>query len=118
MIQLRKKYDRIEINLTAYRMGKDLCVLITGGDTPHLGALTAGSRSMETKTIAFDVHKEHFVTELAAAHLRQAYDGNFVVCCGIHLDNIEKREISDVMDMTENMIVELCDRLKNESGEC
>ncbi len=117
MIQLSKKHNRIAINLTAYPMGEDLCVLITGGDTPHLGAFTAASRSMAPTTIAFDTHKEYHVTEMAAKHLREIYDGNFVVCCGIHLDNIEEQEISDVMEMTEQLVVHLCGCLKSESGE-
>jgi hypothetical protein len=116
MIQLSGKTGRIEINLTAYGMGGDLCVLISGGDTPHLGALTAASQSMGPKTIAFDTHKEYHVTEMAADRLHRAFDGNFVVCCGIHLDNIEKREIADVMELSEKLVLELCARLKNESG--
>lgn len=117
MIQLSGKYQRIDINISAYEMGKDLCVLITGGDTPHLGALTAASQSMAPQTIAFDTHKEYHVTELATRYLLQEYKGNFVVCCGIHLDDINKQEISDVMELAEKMIRELCARLKAESRE-
>ena len=117
MIQLNRTYGRINIELTAYHMGGDLCVIITGGDTPHLGALTASSQCMEPKTIAFDTHKEYYVTQMAVELLREVFDGNVVVCCGIHLDGIEKQEISDVMDMTEKMIAELCGLVKNETGE-
>ena len=117
MIQMSKTCGRIKIDVSAYRMGTDLCVLITGGDTPHLGALTAASQSTEPKTIAFDTHKEYFVTEMAVGYLRQVLDGNVVVCCGIHLDQIEKQEISVVMEMTEMLIGELCARLRNETGE-
>jgi 4-hydroxy-3-polyprenylbenzoate decarboxylase len=114
MIQINKRLNRIEINLTAIEMGKDLCVIITGGDTPHLGALTAGSQSFNPpQTIVFDSHKENHVTEMAAKLLRQEYAGNFVVCCGVHLDNIEPREITDVMDLCQQLMVELCDKLKN-----
>ena len=116
MIQLRAAHDRIEISLMAYKMGNDLCVLITGGDTPHLGALTAASPSTEPETIAFDTHKEYYVTEMAAGRLRTAFKGNVVVCCGIHLDNIKKREIAAVLELSETLILELCVRLTNESG--
>ena len=107
MININKKVNRIEVNLTAFQMGKDLCVILTGGDTPHLGAITAASQSLSPETIVFDTHKENFVTEMIAKILRKEYEGNFVICCGIHLDDIEKQEISDVMDLCKNMIMEL-----------
>jgi hypothetical protein len=112
MIQLKKKHGRIEIEIAAYPMGRDLCVLITGGDTPHLGALTAASPETAPETIAFRDHKEFHVTEMAAERLRTAYGGNIAVCCGIHLDNIERQEIADVMTLTENLVGELCVRLR------
>lgn len=117
MIQLKKKHNRIEISLASYRLGGDLCVFITGGDSPHLGAVTAASQSREPRTVAFDTHKENYVTEMAAELLRKSFSGNFVVCCGIHLDNIEKQEIDDIMQLSEMLIKELCGRLKNENGE-
>lgn len=93
-------------------MGQDLCVIIMGGDTPHLGAVTTSSQTNNPETTVFDTHKEYHVTELAARILRQEYDGNLVVCCGIHLENIEKQEIAEVMVMAEQMIIELSRRLK------
>ena len=114
---MREKHGRIEIEITVYPMGRDICVLITGGDTPHLGSLTAGTRDMAPATIAFTDHKEFHVTEMAAKYLEKAFEGNFVICCGIHLDNIDKQEIADVMTLTEKMVGELCARLRVEGGE-
>ncbi len=115
MIQLTQKSGRIEITLTAHRLGDDLCVFITGGDTPHLGALTASSPTMPPKSVVFDTHKEYYVTEMAAGYLSAGFMGNAVVCCGIHLDDIEKQEIQDVMELSEKMVRQLCARLEIES---
>lgn len=112
MIELNGEHNRIKVNISAYPMGRDLCILITGGDTPHLGALTAASPDMQAQTIAFGTHKEYHVTDMAVRLLREDYAGNFVVCCGIHLDDIEKHEIADVLELTEKMVRELCERLK------
>lgn len=112
MIKLTRKSKRIRLSLRAVKMGHDLCVIIMGGDTPHLGAVTTLSQTKNPETTRFDAHKEYHVTEMAAGILRQEYDGNVVVCCGIHLDNIEKQEIAEVMVMSEQMIIELCRRLK------
>jgi hypothetical protein len=117
MIQLRTRHGRIDISLTAYPMGNDLCVILTGGDTPHLGAVSAASPDMQTKTVAFESHKEYHVTEMATSHLRESFDGNVAVCCGIHLDNIGKQEIADVMELAEQLVLELCAQLKNDNGK-
>jgi hypothetical protein len=111
MISLNKNKNRIHLNLKAVPMGSDLCVVITGGDTPHLGAVTVVSASKEPVTEAFDEHKDDAVTKLAAEILRREFAGSFAVCCGIHLDNIEKQEIADILEMSEQMVRELCRRL-------
>lgn len=116
MVELSGQHQRITVNVAAYPMGQDLCVIITGGDTPHLGALTAASPSLDMQTIAFDTHKEYHVTEMAAELLRQSFKGNFVVCCGIHLDDISKQEIADVMALAERLVHELCAALKKEGN--
>lgn len=115
MIRLSRKKHRIRLSLNAYGVGPDLCVIITGGEA-HIGAVTSASKTMEPETTAFDTHKEYHVTEMAAEILRQTFDGNFTVCCGIHLDDIEKQEIKDIMDLAEQMIHELCLRLKERSS--
>ena len=45
--------NRIEVNLTAHFIAKDLCIILTGGDAPHLGAITASSQSLNPQTIRF-----------------------------------------------------------------
>jgi hypothetical protein len=112
MIQIDRKKNRIRLRLKAIPMGRDLCVIISGGDAPHLGAVTVCADKKEPVTEAFASHKDHVVTELAARILRREYDGNFAVCCGIHLDQIEKQEIEDILEMSEQMVRALCRRLK------
>ncbi|MFL0168459.1 hypothetical protein [Candidatus Clostridium helianthi] len=113
MIEINKKINRIEVKLTAHFMGDDLCIVLTGGDTPHLGAITASSQILEPQTITFENHKENFITKMSAEILRKNFSGNFVICCGIHLDDIKKSEITEVMDLCRQMIIELCNRLKD-----
>ncbi|WP_376774606.1 prenylated flavin chaperone LpdD [Clostridium thailandense] len=60
---------------------------------------------------------------MAAKMLRDEYFGNFVIYCGIHLDNIERKEIWAVMDLCKEMIVELCGKQNvlargREDGNC
>jgi hypothetical protein len=108
MIRVHRKKGRLEIKAEAYRMGKDLCVIITGGDIPHLGAVTIGSRCEGFKTFLFEHHKENILTEMLADILKNGYSGNFAVCCGIHLDNITRDEIKDSIDLSKDIAEELC----------
>lgn len=111
MIQINKKFNRIQLNLTAFDMGKDVCIVLTGGE-PHLGSVTLGSKKLSTETFAIGDHKEYVLTEKLGKILKKEYLGNFVLCCGIHLDNIMKEEIEDIMNLSCQMIEELCSKLK------
>ena len=93
-------------------MGEDLCVILTGGDKPHLGALTIGSSLVNLNTFTFQGHKENFVTEVIGDILKKEFSGKFVVCCGIHLDDISKNEIQHVLYLCKDITVELCNKLK------
>ncbi len=113
MIEIKKQLNRITIDLKGIKMGQDLCVILTGGEKPHLGALTAGSSLVELNTFTFKGHKENFVTEMVANILKKEYLGNFVICCGIHLDDISKKEIESVLKLCKDITCELCSELKN-----
>lgn len=112
MIKINRKMNRLEINLVAIHMGKDICIVLTGGDTPHLGAVTVGSPILSVETFTFENHKEDIITRMLGEILSKEYKGNFVLCCGIHLDNITKQEISDVLKLSSEITIELCKRLK------
>jgi len=116
MIQINKKKKRLEINMTAFQMGKDLCVILTGGHTPHLGAVTVGSQAKVLQTFAFEQHKENIVTEIFGNILRREFGGSFAICCGIHLDNISSEEITDSIEFCREIAEELCCLLKKCEG--
>lgn len=112
MIEIKKEFKRIKINLKAIKMGEDLCVILTGGDKPHLGALTIGSSLVNLNAFTFQGHKENFVTEVIGDILKKEFSGKFVVCCGIHLDDISKNEIQHVLSLCKDITAELCNKLK------
>lgn len=110
MITIDKQVERIKLRLQAVAMGQDLCVIITGGKE-HIGSITF-SYDKEAETIGFGTHKEKFVTEAVGEVLNKKYSGNFVICCGIHFDNITKEEIECVKDLALKITEELCLKLK------
>lgn len=111
MIHIEKKQGRIELTLDAYFMGEDLVVLISGGDRPHLGTITAGARLEPLQTIQLQNHKEFYITEEIAVLLRKHFRGNFAICCGAHLDNITKEELKLIPELGVQMGMELIEEL-------
>lgn len=111
MIEINRKSNRIELNLTAIETGKDMCIILTGGEA-HIGSVTIGNYQVANETFSFKDHKEYVITEMMGEILKKEYSGNFVICCGIHIDNITKEEISDISNMTCEMTHELCTELK------
>lgn len=112
MIHIEKKQGRILLKLDAYFMGEDLVVLLYGGDKPHLGTITAGARLEPIQTVQLQNHKEFYITEEIAVLLRKNFNGNFVICCGAHLDNITKEELRNVPELAVQMGLELMEELK------
>jgi hypothetical protein len=116
MIHLEKKHGRIQLVLDAYYMGKDLVVMISGGDQPHLGTITAGARLEPLQTVQLQNHKEFYITEEIAVRLRKQFRGNFAICCGTHLDNVSKEEINVMTDLSIQLGLELIEELHKEQS--
>jgi hypothetical protein len=114
-IVLTQTTGRITVTLRAVFMGPDLCVLITGGEAPHLGAVSCTSPEHPVETVRFVSHKEYHVTEMFAEHLRAVFGGNVAVLCGIHVDNITKEEIDETLALCRGLLSSLCARLKEET---
>lgn len=107
MIVINRSKKGIELNMTAIEMGKDLCIVLTGGES-HLGAVTVGAAGMDPETVAIGEHKEYHVTEKIAKILKEKHSGSFAICSGIHYDNIETEGIETVLQLSCEMAEEVC----------
>ncbi|WP_312093460.1 hypothetical protein [Niallia sp.] len=114
MIHREKKSGRIHVVLDAYFMGEDLLLFLSGGDRPHLGTITAGARLEPIQTIQLQQHKEFYITEELSILLRKQFSGNFAICGGVHLDNIQKEEITLLTDLCIELGKEVIDELTSE----
>jgi hypothetical protein len=106
-IILKKTQNRIELNLTVFKIGKDFCIILTGGDA-HIGAVTVGFDGHTLETIQIPRHKEHLLTIELGKMIQKKLYNNFVICCGIHLDNITGTELNEVLYLSRQLIQELC----------
>lgn len=116
MIHIEKKQGRIHLTLDAYFMGEDIVVLISGGDRPHLGTITAGARLEPLKTVQLQTHKEFYITEEIAVFLRKNFKGNFAICCGTHLNNITREELKLIPELAVQMGLELIEELRKKQN--
>jgi hypothetical protein len=127
MIELHQELDRVQITLKCITIGSDLCITITGGDKPHIGAVALGcvhssisnpeewSASVSLMTVLG--HKEDMLVYKAADQLASTLGSNVVVCCGIHLEEIEASEISKTLIIVDDLIHELIRQINDKAPD-
>lgn len=108
---------RIKISMKSILIGEDLCVIISGGDNPHIGCVTLSVPrpsladlnviSATTSVLNLIGHKDDEAARYVSHALSSKLNKNVVVTCGIHLDNITKEEIKITIELlselTENL---------------
>lgn len=117
MHDLNIESGRININMKAFEIGNDLCVMISGGDSPHIGCVTLtvprpslldkNVNSATTSILNLVGHKDDEAAKYVSDTLSARLNKNVVVTCGIHVDNITTEEIKT----TINLLKQMTDRL-------
>lgn len=107
-----KKLD-IEIKIIINEIGNDLCVIIFGGDMPHIGCVTLSQPrpslmnesviSSTTSIINIIGHKDDIIARYASEKLSSSLNKNVVVSCGVHVDNIKDNEIDAIIAMAKEL---------------
>jgi hypothetical protein len=103
----------ISLKALAVLAGEDLCVILTGGELPHIGSVSVGiprpslrdssAASATVSTFNFIAHKDGIVGDRLAHRLAAALNKNVVVTCGIHMDNICPQGIGTVEKLAEQL---------------
>lgn len=117
MQELSIEKGRIKIDVKAFLVGEDLCVIISGGDSPHIGCVTLSvprpslsdfnKNSSTTSVLNLLGHKDDEAAKYVSHKLSLRLNKNVVVTCGIHVDNITSEEI----EITLGLLKELTDIL-------
>ena len=102
-------------------MGEDYCLVVTGGDRPHLGAVAlstprpslADSRKISASTSVLTLvgHKEDDVAKKIAHQYAAKLNRQVVVACGVHLDGITKAELAVMEELLEDLAAQLLQKL-------
>ena len=117
MHELVVEKGRIRIDIKGIRVGDDLCLIISGGDRPHIGAVTlsvprpsladAGVNSASTSVLTLTGHKDDDLARLISTMLASKINRHVIVICGIHLDKITQEEI----DMVYQILIESAEEI-------
>lgn len=98
--------DPDDIELTATNVGRDLLLLITGGER-HIGAASTAylnDEKVEAVTSAVPHHKEHTISESIAIRVAKAMNRTVTVVMGIHYDDLTKDGIMKVVEIVNNKV--------------
>jgi len=122
--ELTIEKGRIIINMKAVIIGEDLCVIIYGGDTPHIGCVTLSVPrpsladiniiSSTTSVLNLIGHKDDEVAKYVSHTLSSSLNKHVVVMCGIHIDSITRDEIGTTIELLKELTDKLIQRLSQE----
>ena len=95
------------LSARAYFAGEDLCVLLTGGDSPHVGSASLGiarkslkndgSDSATVSTLNVTGHKDDVLGDMFAGRLAAILGKTVCVVCGVHFDNATPEELEQIL---------------------
>ena len=101
--------------------GRDICIVISGGDQPHIGAVAlafvAESHSHHQRwsatpsVIAVPGHKEYQLALAAAEQLSKILKRTVVVSVGIHIDGISPELINKVEVEVQLLVADLAESI-------
>lgn len=89
-------------------VGADLLIVLTGGDVPHLGTVTAVADDMATETIRFHshhgrYHKDDVLSTIIAEIIKEALPGHCLITAGIHVNDISDEQIKASANMAKDL---------------
>ena len=106
-----------QISAHGQYIGKDLHIVITGGEQPHVGAVAVGTLDSEqddgihVALITVPGHKEDVVVEKVVRRLARQLGITVLVAAGMHWDEIDKKGITQVLEnadlLTEKILHEV-----------
>ena len=106
--------EHYQIKAEMLLFDRDGCILIYGGDEPHIGAVAVGGEGAAPLDSVFPGHKEDgIVRQFRETILSKGLLRHCVVLCGIHYDDLDAAGIQTVLSMSEKLLAELCRTLQD-----
>ncbi len=105
------------------RAGRDLVVVLEGGETPHIGCVVlsqprastagGGGTSVTSSVLTLPPHKEEPVARGVAEHLARELACVVVASAGIHEEGLDAGGIRDWLELSGEMARRLAERLRS-----
>jgi len=119
--RLGKGEGRTKIELFAYYLGEDLIVCI-GNKNAHLGAVAIGEYDHKAGRASSSVitrlgHRDDEIAKREAHFIAKHTKKPVCVISGIHLDNITKEEIDEILSEADSLVTELLNQLEKSSKQ-
>lgn len=118
----REKFRNVSIEARIIEAGNDLCIIVTGGEAPHIGSVSisvprpslkdSDILSATTSTYNFVNHKDDFIGNMFSQKITSALNKKTVVTCGIHFDSITPEQMANVQSVSETLIASILEELK------
>ena len=107
--------DRMQINLSAYYLGRDIIIQLYNNNA-HLGTVAMGEYDHEEARASVSVitrpgHRDNVIAQKIALTVSKQIKGPTCVIAGIHIDNITKDEIGQIIKRVDLLAVKLCKQL-------
>ena len=108
---LEKGRRRTKVLLTGWRLGDDLLVCLYNQNS-HLGAVAVAEYDHQagrasSSVITLRGHRDDEIAKKEAHNIARLTREKVCVIVGIHLDNISKQEIAEVMENARGLVGEL-----------
>lgn len=115
---IERVLGRTALLLEWEKLGSDYSVRLTGGRA-HVGAVALGSFDSisgraSSSVITAPGHREDELALKGARQLSEASRSTTVFIVGIHVDSITKNEIEEIVHVSEGMIDELSNILRED----
>ena len=109
-----KGVGRTRVGMSVNRIGEDMVVCFFN-EAGHIGATAVAEYCEKENRISVSVitrhgHREDVLASDAARKICKAVQRPVCVIAGIHLDNITKEEIAEIMENCEKLISDIISR--------
>ena len=95
---------RYTVRLESHNIGKDMLIVITGGEEDHIGSATLIEKRGHLQTMIKKGHQDHVVSEKMANIIYDTIGKDLLVVCGIHIDDTSKEEINILVDNAQTCV--------------
>lgn len=95
---------RYTVRLESYNVGKDMLIVITGGEEDHIGSATLIEAKSHLQTMIKKGHQDHVISEKMANIIYDIIGKDLLVVCGIHIDDASKEEIDILVNNAQTCV--------------